>query len=459
MTTGGFHSVIVLSMTITFLTYFLIIPLIHPLAQKYHTTASSTWQLGTIYEAAKCIGAVAMGAMGTRMGPLTVIIYGFALYALLTALLALHVLLDPFGTGAAGFAGLFALYGAVSTVCIVSQLGMAVMRSTATSTAHFYDLVALQGIVATLVQAASPFASSALSAIARQTSAPFFAMSGIGILSSLALAVLRPPAHAASVDKHEEGSSAPPPSFSSQLWQLCTRSHFMIFRRYVAVLGVATASLYIWPLAANLALTQVLGCSNVEASLHLLVAFAANLCVRALSLSPLRSFMGTSDNQIIAGLVLLIGAAALALAVESLYGSTFASILVPGVMTMAGVGAVMPNCKAGAMISVPEQMNSTATSTLKISQLVIVAILQAVSALSTGSASQIMRNQAAILFAAKSLCVALYLWTLYKRALPGVAPSAGTTSDDIKIGVNQEAPTNKSTPVQQTDYTQGKALL
>ena len=384
----------------------------------------------------------------------------------------------------------FFLYTLVSIASIVSQLGLAVLRSTSASSVHFCRLVIWEELVNGILYSISPLVSAALKTVASATSAPFFAMAVLGAATSLALTLMNPKKEAApplpaTVDDTAKAQSpdndddydrsyrrqlrqlmtepaffiyriclallgmatpvlyiwpvsatglaltlmepmkeAAPPlpltvddttkaqspdndrSYKRQLWQLMTEPAFFIYRTCLLLLGIATPVLYIWPVAATLALTKILGYSDVTAAAFILATFSTNVVSKALPL-VLPSGVGDKDFQVLIGFILLTFGAGLGLVVELAYGTTLCGVVIQGLLVLAGVGAVMPNCKAEALLSVPEEMNRTATSALKLVQLAMVAVMHGVSALIAGDdATNLMQNQSAFLLATNVLGLA-----------------------------------------------------
>lgn len=433
----GFYVVLVPAMSLTFLTYFLAVPVFPVLATKFKVSQGVTNQLGTGYEVGKCVGLLLYGVITRHWCLLPMMAVGFVAYAIIAAVLGLVLQFGELHE----IWPMFLIYVVLSITCIISQFGLALIKTTTNSDTPdgkrlLSYLVSAQGLVAATLQMTGPYLGSLLNGIS--IASPFYMMTiaGVGFGSLLWIfgpaktvddtvrgsyddkqspdpaspAALAEPAPTAPVD--------PPDSYWVQVWQLATGRRHRGFRVYTFFLGIATTGLYVFPLMANNALTNA-GVSSRSSTFVVLLAFIPNLALRAL---PMIWTAVSRDALLAAGMILQFAGCVILLAcalfmplpsnaTDMGIGSSAGllslgpaavpvlGIAVPGGLLMAGVGAMMPNCKSGAMLGVDDDLSTTAASVLKLAQLLFVAIVQALVGACAVDPLTAVRNQSILLSA------------------------------------------------------------
>lgn len=168
-------------------------------------------------------------------------------------------------------------------------------------------------------------------------------------------------------------------SYGSKVRALLFRSEHRSFQVFLAALGFATATMYMIPMYGMTSIQGELAAgllSDSDAALVVGATFIGNFFARVTALL-LASRVSEVRFTNLGAVFLFLGSLAfcvgimfnLPYSVSAIFGTT-------GFVIQIGVGFVMPNCKAGALMGVPDSYVSAANSLVKLAQLVFTAAAQ-----------------------------------------------------------------------------------
>eukprot|EP00595_Chromulina_sp_UTEXLB2642_P003626 CAMPEP_0196766398 /NCGR_PEP_ID=MMETSP1095-20130614/24090_1 /TAXON_ID=96789 ORGANISM="Chromulina nebulosa, Strain UTEXLB2642" /NCGR_SAMPLE_ID=MMETSP1095 /ASSEMBLY_ACC=CAM_ASM_000446 /LENGTH=347 /DNA_ID=CAMNT_0042128277 /DNA_START=240 /DNA_END=1279 /DNA_ORIENTATION=- len=295
----------------------------------------------------------------------------------------------------ASLTGLFLIYFAISFFCVASQFGLAVLKIASSNESEFRQWIVFQGLIAACLQSLCPLIGSSFITDFGLES-PFIIMCGFGMTGLTFIWYFQPVF--LDEDSQDANKSITNISYFKQMWYLLTSTNHRSFQAFSLALCSSTAALYVIPLTTFVGYRTTCG-TNMCATWYVLISFIPNIVFRCIPILHMGQFMPTEESFVKLGLILLVIGNFLWLAI-TITVSTFSAwmILLPSLVSMAGIGSTMPNCKVGIMLGVPKEYGSTANSVLKLSQLISVAITQLLSGIvAIGSTAVIMRNQAILL--------------------------------------------------------------
>ena len=295
-----FYGALVLSMSTTFLTTFLAVPIYQPLAETFEVSSGVINQLTTTYQFSQGIGVIIFGMIARRVDLLPMMVVSFLMYACIAAGLGVNL---QFGIHN-GLGAVFALWAVLCAVCVIGQFGLAVIKQLTDSKTEegqrlVLKLVAAQALIAGGFQAAGPSMGSQL--LKLSLAGPFYLMSGLGVLFAVLMWLLRPVAAtrpesdscsatttvttATTAATSNEEPPSPSPSYMAQVKQLATHSCNRDFRIYVALLSMSSLSLNYLNRLSKDSLTNA-GMEDTDSSFLILIIYLPNLLFRSLPLVP-----------------------------------------------------------------------------------------------------------------------------------------------------------------------------
>jgi hypothetical protein len=391
-----FDLLVVLVMKVSFLTYFVLTPWLKTLSQDLSVSVRVSTLVAVVYESGKFAGTVLFGQLGTTRNVLLCTLGAMAAFVVNAALLSAY-LASGWRTHT-GFDFLFflMLYLPLSVVCMAPQFGLAILKKT-NSEARCKTYIMIQGLAACMLQGSSvPLGQTVGQAFGWQVEflflAAFMGLVAVGIYMAATpahISACQPTPQLAKILREDARDLNT--SYWSQVRALVFGARHRSFQVWCLALGVATADMYLLPMYGMTLLSGSgdRAASQAQAANMVGATFIPNFLARVTSL--LLASRVASGTWVRIGMPFLLVGSVFALAPSVLptahcpdLSTTF---VVAGSAIQLGVGLVMPNCKAGALFSVPDESASAANSLLKLSQLVLTAMVQGLATLA-GSSSR-----------------------------------------------------------------------
>jgi len=427
-----FNVLLLCLMMVAFLTYFVLTPWLKKMSVDFSVTDQTMTSIAAVYELGKVVGVVACGRLGNTHNILYVTLGAMALYAINAAVLYLylnnglrfHVTLD--------FMVFLMLYFPLSALCIAPQFGLAILKKT-NSPLSCKRWVMLQGLFACILQGSSiPLAEWAGSIFGWKSE--FLCLVFFVSVAACGLYTAATPAHVSrcdaiaqntqqllSTDQSVEG-------YWSKVCKLLFSHNYRTFQVFNLALGTATANMYLLPMYGMMLLTDSVSCrmSESEAADMVGLTFLPNFGARVLSLLLVSRI--SSEGFVKLGAVILALGPALGFILGALPAmSVSTTFIVVGMITQAGIGFMMPSCKAGALLEVRDEEAAAANSIVKLSQLVFTAVGQAIATLLNGDA-YFMRF-IIFLLVCNATCAVFLFWSSWMRRK---AFARAPASDDLE---------------------------
>lgn len=380
-----FNVLLVVVMKVSFLTFFILTPQVKQMSDDLSIGAQALTLIAVVYESGKFFGLVLIGRMcdsynmlRTMMGSMlafiviAVILYGFGF---LEGGLQTYPVLN--------FAVFMVLYFTLSILCIAPQFGLAILKKT-NSAARCKRYVMLQGLAACILQGVSVPCGQFIGQLFGWQSVFLFLAVFVGLVT-LGL-------FATSTREHYEACKPRPSSSlpltaepeSESYWSkvrvLVCSAEQRTFQAFNIALGIATANLYMLPLYGQMLLTNT-GTTKGAAAALVCMTFIGNFCGRLTSLlvEYRCSTWISGVSFVLFGMLLLVLGSILAVFLVALTPSSGphgVAFMVYASVLQLGVGFVLPNGKAGAVLEVPGEYDAAANSILKMSQLIFTAVAQ-----------------------------------------------------------------------------------
>lgn len=427
-----FNVLLILVMKISFLTYFVLTPWLNTMASDLSVSAQASTLVAVVYECGKFAGTVFFGRLGTTHNILLCTLGAMLVYAVNAVLLTGYLNSGWRTHGCFDFVCFLLFYFPLSAVCMAPQFGLAILKKT-NSALRCKRYVMLQGLMACVLQGCSvPLGETVGQALGWKTE--FLVLAAfMGLVAACVYAVATP-AHVAACQPQppqqkaeellrSEGQQAEElrESYWSLVRDLVLSARQRPFQVWCFALGVATANMYLLPMYGMMLLEGSGGgsVSKPEAAHVVGATFIGNFVARVTGLLLASRISGESFVR--AGMVLMVLGSSIAVVLGALPAATAPSLVltftVAGSVVQAGVGLVMPNCKAGALFAVPDSSASTANSLLKLSQLIFTAVVQAL-ATSAGCSVYFERFALLLLLWSSAGALGLFWWERSQRRPP-----------------------------------------
>ena len=444
-------------MVLKLTTYFIVVPSLTHMAQAFNVSENTILQTGTVYEAGKFVGCIMFGVLGDQFNLLHVIGRSMEIYIAIAVPMLCWLYLAPASLPDFGIYIFFPFYFVMSVAAVASQFGLVILKLITTKQGA-RRWILIQAILSGSLQGTYMLVGS-LFVDAFGWTSTFVFMTVFAVVSRLfllsttrkehyepcsvearekkrlksastvaAMEEAREKAMAARQarkvagdgegEEEEEVIVAPPSTKCAYLKRIvelyCSGKH-VEYVLYVAVLGAVTATMYVFPATALLVLVDYGGLGNwteaddgkdsqVHGTTIIFIVFLFNFGARVAGLFLIKRF--NSAQFVFVG-ILSIGFGTLLLLVLSLASPpSIFQIVAPGIFLMAGVGTAQPMCKAGALLSISDRLANTATSMMKIVQLLFAVIISYIA----GAVFDGTMFPLAATFAAMNLpCLALWI--------------------------------------------------
>ncbi|CAJ1368582.1 unnamed protein product [Effrenium voratum] len=412
-----FNSFLTIAMMTTFLAYFLITPWLSTIAQNTSVSLQIVTLVAAVYEGGKLVGCVLFGHLGDSGNILRVMLVAMLVLTLLSVIMTIF-LATALPSGPWAFVVFSIIYFLISMASVAPQFGLSILKKT--NSAHRCRIyVLIQGIVACLAQGASvPFGDFLGSLISWK-----MVLLVLGLFVAFMSSVL----YLTATHAHLDACNAKPSgSQQSNYWKtaggLLFSRQYRSFQIFIVVLGISTANMYLIPTYGMMLPEWEAGIDTQTATYFVAASFLANLGTRCLALLLASRVSGALCVRLGAAILVLGSLVAMILGWAELLPVS-GRFLTTALILQAGVGLAMPNCKACALLGVPNEVSSTANSLLKIAQLLFTVVAQLLATVSHCESSF------------KNLSLLLLIWNCL--SLPIMFTKGQSSSGDRKVEVKE----------------------